>query len=673
MNPENHVNALMNCIADGIVIVDDAGYIRFVNPAAERLFNRTQEELTGSLLGYPVVSGEAAEIEIFHNDGHRIVAEMRVAETHWQGDACLLASIRDITDRKESEEEIRRELTITSILAELYVPLVNRSSRFDEMAEIVLEKAKELTGSVHGYVGEINPDTGDLICHTFTQMLGDVCRVSRNEGICFSRSEHGTFESLWGWSLNNKQPHFENNPSSHPSSKGTPPGHIPLERFLGVPVMGGNQLLGQIALANPEKDYTHHDLNAIRRLSEYFALSIQKKRAEKALRTSEERFRQLSDNIRDVFWLMELGPPRTILYVSNSCMELWGKSPQDVMDERDSFPAPVIERDEAKTLDAFEQFLLGESDFNEEYRIRRPDGAVRWMWDRAFPIHDDTGRVVRAGGLAQDITERKIQENRQEELLREIQHFAYIVSHDLRAPLANLKGFSDELEDSVEVLRPHVEKAMEDLDPEERDRVGEALNEDIGEAIGFIKSSVIRMDRLISSILKLSRFGRTELSLQRIDMYEVVERVLDSLAHRIGTHGVSVSVGNLPEAVADLTSMEQVLGNLLDNAVKYLHPDRSGWIRVSGWPQGDETVYQIADNGVGIEEEDLERVFQVFQRAGDRAEPGEGMGLAYVRAIIRRHGGRIWCESKPEQGSVFTFTISNRLSHKKHSRTASVK
>lgn len=277
------------------------------------------------------------------------------------------------------------------------------------------------------------------------------------------------------------------------------------------------------------------------------------------------------------------------------------------------------------------------------------------------PLFDTDGRVLASIHVAHDITERKIHENKQAQLLDEIKHFAYIVSHDLRAPLANLKGFAKELEAAIEAIRPGIEVSLEHLSAEQRSRVKSSWEEDIPESLWFIKSSVSRMSHLISAILRLSRLGHTELNGQRLDMNELIEQTVHSFAHQISQTRGEVAVGKLPEIVADRTSVEQIVGNLLDNAVKYLDPDRPGHIEISGWTDGGEAFFRIQDNGLGIEESDLDRIFQVFQRSGNKDVPGEGMGLAYVRTLVRRHGGRIWCESQPGVGSAFTFTISNHI------------
>jgi signal transduction histidine kinase len=120
-------------------------------------------------------------------------------------------------------------------------------------------------------------------------------------------------------------------------------------------------------------------------------------------------------------------------------------------------------------------------------------------------------------------------------------------------------------------------------------------------------------------------------------------------------------VGELPEVVADRTSMEQVMGNILGNAVKYMTSQRPAEIEVSGERLAEETVFYVKDNGRGIAEEDMDKVFTPFRRAGSQDVPGEGMGLTYVQTLVRRHDGRIWCESELGAGTTFSFTISNRL------------
>ena len=190
----------------------------------------------------------------------------------------------DVTERKSAEEALHRELAVTAALAQLYKPIVSPASSILTIAMSILEQAKELTGSEHGYVATFDPVTGDLVCHTFTVMIKSHCQVKESDRrIVFPRGEDGQYPLLWGHVLNTRQPFFTNEPSSHPTSKRVPAGHIPIHRFLSVPVMLADELVGQIALANPGRDYTAHDLEAIRRLSEFYALALQRKGFEEEL------------------------------------------------------------------------------------------------------------------------------------------------------------------------------------------------------------------------------------------------------------------------------------------------------------------------------------------------------------------------------------------------------
>lgn len=253
--------------------------------------------------------------------------------------------------------------------------------------------------------------------------------------------------------------------------------------------------------------------------------------------------------------------------------------------------------------------------------------------------------------------ERRVAERTQalEETNEEIRKFAYIVSHDLRAPLVSIKGFSTELSLSLKELRGMLREAGENGSPPDRDRIAALMETDVPEALSFIESAVARMDRLISAVLSLSRAGRRELKPERIDMNALTGSLLDSLAHQ--REGRSVTVTVLPEVVADRLAMEQIMGNLLDNAFKYLDAARPGVIEISADERPDEVIFRVKDNGRGISSDDMPKVFMMFRRAGIQDVPGDGMGLAYVKALVKSHNGRIWCESEPGRGSVFAFAM----------------
>jgi PAS domain S-box-containing protein len=262
---------------------------------------------------------------------------------------------------------------------------------------------------------------------------------------------------------------------------------------------------------------------------------------------------------------------------------------------------------------------------------------------------------------AHDLLEERVKERTRElrEANEELKKFAYFVSHDLRAPLINLKGFSAELRSTIDEIRPALEGAQ--VEAEKKDRVFRAFQEDIPEALGFIETSVTRMDGLINAVLQLSRAGRRPLDRERIDMKALTETIIRSMEHQIEERQVAVQVEELPDVVADRISMEQIMGNLIDNAVKYLSPQRRGEVRISGERTQDASVFHVHDNGRGISREDAARIFELFRRVGAQDVLGFGMGLNYVQALVRRHGGRIWCESEPGVGTTFSFTIAEAL------------
>jgi signal transduction histidine kinase len=243
----------------------------------------------------------------------------------------------------------------------------------------------------------------------------------------------------------------------------------------------------------------------------------------------------------------------------------------------------------------------------------------------------------------------------------EVRRFAYIVSHDLRAPLVNLKGFSDELRTAVHVLQGILPAVRPYLETPQYTDVARALEQDIPEALHFIETSVTRMDHLIRAMLHLSRLGHRELAFESLDMRALVQETVQTLAHQVARGQVQVMVEPLPTVTADRTAMEQIMGNLLANAVAYLVAGRPGKIAVTGERRPDATVFAVRDNGRGIAAEDIPKVFEPFRRVGRQEVPGEGMGLAYVRMLVRRHGGEIQCHSTLGVGTTFTFTVAHQI------------
>ncbi|HEY0053234.1 MAG TPA: HAMP domain-containing sensor histidine kinase, partial [Caulobacteraceae bacterium] len=179
---------------------------------------------------------------------------------------------------------------------------------------------------------------------------------------------------------------------------------------------------------------------------------------------------------------------------------------------------------------------------------------------------------------------------------------------------------------------------------------------------GFIRASTSKMDNLINAILRLSREGRRSLVIEPLNMTGVVRNIANSVNHQVSEADAEIIVEDLPQIHSDRLSIEQVFGNLIDNAVKYLEPGRPGRIVVRGREDGSGMVnYEVEDNGRGISPRDHERVFELFRRAGRQDRPGEGLGLAFVRNSVRRLGGSIDVVSEPGKGSTFRVKFPKRL------------
>ncbi|MBR0789680.1 CHASE3 domain-containing protein [Bradyrhizobium manausense] len=300
-----------------------------------------------------------------------------------------------------------------------------------------------------------------------------------------------------------------------------------------------------------------------------------------------------------------------------------------------------------------------------------------WLVRHSVQARDDAESRLRDANLNLEATvDERTADLR--EANDEIQRFAYIVSHDLRSPLVNIMGFTSELEElGKDIFRriggltglPAGTAAL-DVAEIPLDEPDKQLSADFSEALGFIKSSIARMDRLISAILNLTREGRREFQPEKIDTREFVETIVSTLAHQSAEAQAEIHIEPLPAIISDRLALEQIFSNLIDNAIKYLKNGVPGEIRIRGRTKLGYAIFEISDNGRGIDSKDHQRIFDLFRRAGTQDKPGQGIGLAHVRALVRRLGGTMSVSSELNAGSTFTITLpiawnaSNRKSAK---------
>jgi PAS domain S-box-containing protein len=307
--------------------------------------------------------------------------------------------------------------------------------------------------------------------------------------------------------------------------------------------------------------------------------------------------------------------------------------------------------------------LRGETATNAEYTLRRKDTGETWVGSYSFsPIRDKEGVIVGSVVVGRDITNHKKAENQinqlNNELLQknaELEQLIYVASHDLRSPLVNVQGFSKEmglLVNELAEITSHV-----GLPDKQQARLSDIVTKEFPEARNYILASVMKMDALLKGLLKLSRLGRAAVNMQKIDMDEMLSGVLKAIEFQVQQCGARVETGSLPFCTGDPVQVNQVFTNLIDNAIKYLVPDRPGFIRITGKSENGISEYCVEDNGIGIAPEHQLKVFEIFHRLNPQASEGEGLGLAIVKKVVSKLGGNVRLESEAGKGSRFMVSL----------------
>ncbi|MEN6342034.1 MAG: MASE3 domain-containing protein [Methanospirillum sp.] len=310
---------------------------------------------------------------------------------------------------------------------------------------------------------------------------------------------------------------------------------------------------------------------------------------------------------------------------------------------KEQFLEHVLPPDREAVAAAMSTALANRTQATVECRIRRADGALRWVAVNAQWRYDEAGVPVRTIALVQDITERKEDEETLKEYAaklaasnEDLQRFAYVASHDLQEPLRSIVSFSQLLE---------------------RRYTGQ-LGEDADEFIGYIVEGGLRMQMLIQDLLAFSRVTSSTQTFAPIETEAVLADVEATLEQGIREAGAVVTHDPLPAVRGDRTQLGQVFANLIGNAIKYRRPGVPPHIHVGARRIDGLREFSVADNGIGIDPEYFDRVFVIFQRLHTRDEyEGTGIGLAIVKRIVERHGGTVRIESTPGEGTTFYFTM----------------
>ena len=382
----------------------------------------------------------------------------------------------------------------------------------------------------------------------------------------------------------------------------------------------------------------------------------ERKRAEEELRASERKFRETIQALDEGYYsvtmdgrLLDHNPALNAILGIDPAVDMRGRH------------LPDFWADPADRVAYVEQ--LGRDGVIRDYLVRAKaaDGSPRDVLAGAHLVHDERGGVARIDGSIVDFTARKAAEDEIERLNaeleqrvldrtaqldatnKELEAFAYSVSHDLRAPLRHISGFSTLL----------------------AEQVGDGLDEKNRHYLETITTSVREMGVLIDDLLQFSRTGRAELKIERVDMDATLAEALEPLRRETEGRDIEWSVGPLPTVVGDHALLRQVWANLLSNAVKYTRGRAPAHIEI-GARDGDgdeasEDVFWVRDDGVGFDMQYAHKLFGVFQRLHSSSEfEGTGIGLANVKRIVSRLGGRVWAEGEVDHGATFSFSLPRR-------------
>ncbi len=380
----------------------------------------------------------------------------------------------------------------------------------------------------------------------------------------------------------------------------------------------------------------------------------ERRRAEEALRLSEERFRQLVSGVKDyAIYLLDL--EGRVVSWNAGAERIKGYRPEEIIGQHFSrfYPEEAISKDwpqhELEVARADGRFE------DEGWRVRK-DGSRFWASVIITALTDEAGTLKGFSKITRDLTERKRAEEklqafalRLERSNRELEQFASVAAHDLQEPLRKIQAFGDRL----------------------KTKCGASLSEDGQDYLERMLHAAIRMRTLINDLLTFSRLTTKAQPFVPVNLAAVAREVVSDLEDRIQQTGAQVHLAELPTIDADPLQIRQLLQNLLGNALKFHRSDAVPLLRIDGklldrpGPDGpgrveDSAVCQllVQDNGIGFEEQYLDRIFDVFQRLHGRQEyEGTGMGLAICRKIVDRHGGSITARSAPGEGSTFIVTL----------------
>lgn len=564
----------------------------------------------------------------------------------------------EIVERKKAEEEIRLNAHRLNILVEI---LQNQSGPIQEYLDYALNLAISLSDSKIGYIYHYSEEERIFTLNSWSNDVMKECAIVEKK-TAYELDKTG----IWGEAVRQRSTILVNDfQAPHPLKKGYPEGHAPLHKYLTVPIFSDEQIVGVVAVANKETDYTEADAFQLKLLMDVVWKVVDRKQAEESLRESENSLKRQNDLFSSLLEILPNGvfmveaPSGKPLLANNAACTILGRgvlpdaSYENLSEVYQSFKAGGHEPYPPEEMPIL-RGMAGITSSVDDMIVERPDGSSTQLEVFGAPVKDEQGRIWASMVSFMDITERKRAEaeilslnNKLEERVaertvqlqaanKELEAFCYSVSHDLRAPLRHIDGYVELLTSRYRADLP--EKGVHYLDT--------------------VAAAARQMGVLIDDLLQFSRTGRTEMRMEMMDMNQSLKEALTTLREDTNGRQIEWTIHDLPSVRGDHALLRQVWVNLLDNAVKYTRPREVAQINVTAQREGREIVFTVSDNGVGFDMQYVGKLFGVFQRLHSEEEfDGTGIGLATVQRIITRHGGRVGAEAKLNHGATFYFTL----------------
>lgn len=366
--------------------------------------------------------------------------------------------------------------------------------------------------------------------------------------------------------------------------------------------------------------------------------------AETKLLQSEELFRLAALSVSNVIWKWNIltgaldwfGNVDALLGYAENELPRTIKAWKNVIDPRD------VQR----VMQKLEKHLATNENYDQEYRIRRKDGSIRFWRDRGHLVRNASGKPIRMIGAIEDITSRKTYDEERALLIEQmhlananLEQFASVASHDLQEPLRMVAGF-------VNLLKQHYSNR---------------LDAQANEYITYTVDGVVRMQKLISDILNLTRAGAKRRSPSLIDSGQTLDEALRNLEMAIAGKDVLVSMEDMPPIWFEHFELCRIFQNLIANALKFCRENCRLFIHIGVRELENEWEFSVSDNGIGFDLKDTSRIFSPFERLHRQHKyNGTGIGLPICKKIIEHYGGRIWASSMPGEGSIFSFTVPKK-------------